>query len=70
MKRIPFHLPQFVFSNESTHCCQKEFVSIARMSIRLYVTQSMKSTSTCPAAFVCRLIFYVESVRESAAGYF
>ena len=33
IQRIPLHLSQFLFSNESTHCCVSEFVCIARLSI-------------------------------------
>ena len=37
MKRIPLHVWHFLFSNESTYCCQCEFVCIESMSIRLCV---------------------------------
>ena len=61
MKRIPIHVSHFLFANESTRCCQGKFVCMGRVSIRLCVTRtrSMRSASACPAAFVCRLVFYV-----------
>ena len=59
-KRIPSHISQFLFSNESTHCCESEPVCNARVSIRFCVTCSMKRASAWPSAFVCKLLLYAE----------